>query len=293
MARDNLPRQLAIRLRCGRRNERSVELALPGFEIVVGLPAVLECTKAGKFGERQAIAERVMGERLLGLAATTLAGRFLGRAAESHAAELQATESLTVESRVVRRAETFSTSASDGSCATNLAVAGWTSESAAAARVAVRLVEGVSAARKVGRSLESIARELADEASRGFLRARSHWASRACTSASTHSSKISLSSLRRLATVLRRLRWKDSMEASDEVKRYSRGLSMASSRDAETCFASPLELGIGLIDITRVITSYSTAVAVPVRGAGMGLAVRTNAEMRPLGRRFTDTFPHG
>jgi len=243
-----------------------------------------------------------MGERLLGLAATTLAGRFLGRAAgraaESHGTELQATESRAaesraVESRVVRRAETFSASASDGSCATNPAMAGGTSESAAAARVAVRLVEGVSAARKVGRSSKSIARELADEASRGFLRARSHWASRACTSASTHSSKISLSSLRRLATVLRRLRWKDSMEASDEVKRYSRGLSMASSRDAETCFASPLELGIGLIDITRVITSYSTAVAVPVHGAGMGLAVRTNAEMRPLGRRFTDTFPHG
>jgi hypothetical protein len=55
----------------------------------------------------------------------------------------------------------------------------------------------------------------------------------------------------------------------------------------------PLELGIGLIDITRVITSYSTEVAVLVRGAGVGLAVRTNAEMRPLGRRFTDTFPHG
>ena len=243
-----------------------------------------------------------MGERLLGLAATTLAGRFLGRAAgraaESHGTELQATESRAaesraVESRVVRRAETFSASASDGSCATNPAMAGGTSESAAAARVAVRLVEGVSAARKVGRSSKSIARELADEASRGFLRARSHWASRACTSASTHSSTMSLSSLRRLATVLRRLRWKDSMEASDEVKRYSRGLSMASSRDAETCFASPLELGIGPIDITRVITSYSTEVAVPVRGAGAGLAVRTNAELRPLGRRFTDTFRHG
>ena len=255
MARDNLPRQLAIRLRCGRRNERSVELALPGFEIVVGLPAVLECTKAGKFGERQAIAERVMGERLLVLAATTFAGRFLwraaGRAAESRGAELLATESraaesVTVESRVVHRAETFSAAASDGSCATNLAMAGRTSESAAAARVAVRLVEGASAARKVGRSSESIARELADEASRGFLRARSHWASRACTSASTHSSKISLSSLRRLATVLRRLRWKDSMEASDEVKRYSRGLSMASSRDAGTCFASPWSLALTL-----------------------------------------------
>jgi hypothetical protein len=220
-----------------------------------------------------------MGERLLGLAATTLEGRFLGRAAgraaESRGAELQATESRAaesraVESRVVRRAETFSASASDGSCATNLAMAGGTSESGAAARVAVRLVEGVSGAQEVGRSSESIARELADEASRGFLRARSHWASRACTSASTHSSKISFSSLRRLA------------------KRYSRGLSMASSRDAETCFASPLELGIGLIDITRVITSYSAAVAVLVRGAGVGLAERTNAEMGLADRRLTE-----
>jgi hypothetical protein len=238
-----------------------------------------------------------MGERLLGLAATTLAGRFLGRAArraaESRGAELQATESRAVESRVVRRAETFSASASDGSCATNLAMAGGTSESAAAARVAARLVEGVSAARKLGRSSESIARELTREVSRGFLRARSHWASRVCTSASTHSSKISLSSLRRLATVLIRLRWKDSMEASDEVKRYSRGRSMACSRDAETCFASPLELGIGLIDITRVITSCSIEVAVPVRGRGVGVVVGTNAELRPLVRRFTDTFPHG
>jgi hypothetical protein len=227
-----------------------------------------------------------MGERLLGLAATTLAERFLWRAA-GRTTESRGAESRAVESRVLRRAETFSLSASDGSCATNLAMAGWTSESAAAGRVAVRLVEGVSAARKVGRSSESIARELADEASRGFLRARSHWASRACTSASTHSSKISLSSLRRLATVLRRLRWKDSMEASDEVKRYSRGLSMASSRDAETCFASPLELDIGLIDITYVITFCSTAVEVPVRGAGVGLAVRTNAEMGDRDRRFT------
>ena len=208
-----------------------------------------------------------MGERLLGLAATTPEGQFLGRAAvreaagrasESRVEESRAAESRVVESRVARRVETFSASASDGACATNLAMAGRTPESAAAARGAVRLVEGVSTVRKAGRSSESITRELEDEASCGFLRARSHWASRACTSASTHSSKISLSSLRRLATVFRRLRWKDSMEASDEVKRYSRGRSMASSRDAEGCFASPLELGIGLIDITRVITSYST-----------------------------------
>ena len=48
-----------------------------------------------------------------------------------------------------------------------------------------------------------------------------------------------------------------------------------------------MELGIDPIDITRVITSYSTAVAVPVREAGVGLAVRKNAEMGDRGRRFT------
>jgi hypothetical protein len=80
------------------------------------------------------------------------------------------------------------------------------------------------------------------------------------------------------------------MEASDEVKRYSKGRSMASSRDAESCFASPLELGIGLIDITRVITSYSSGVAVPVRGGVARAAVRTNAETRAVGRRFTEKF---
>jgi hypothetical protein len=248
-------RQLAARFRCGRRNERSIEV-LPGFEMVVeSRPA----PKSTKGGEGQAIAERVMDERLLGLAATTLETRFLGRAAARQAAASRVTES-----RVVRRVEESCASATDGSCTTSRAIAGRAAaESAAAARVAARFGEGFSATRKLGRFSESIGRELADEASRGFLRARSHWASRACTSASTHSSKISLNSLRRLATVFRRLRWKDSMEASDEVKRYSRGRSMASSRDAERCFASPLELDIDLIDITRVITSYITRV--PVR----------------------------
>lgn len=287
-------RQLAARFRCARRNDRSIEVALPGFEVVVDLWIALECTKAGKSGERQAIAERLMAERLLGLAATTPETRFLGRAAgraaagrrraESRGAESQATESRAV----LRRVGESCASASDGSCATNLAMAGRTSASTAAARAAVRFVEGASAALKLGRSSESMERELAAEASCGFLRARSHWASRACTSASTHSSKISLSSLRRLATVFRRLRWNDSMEASDEVKRYSRGRSMASSRDAEGCFASPLELGIASIDITRVITSYSTEVAVLVRRGGGRAVVGTNAEMGLVGRRFTE-----
>jgi hypothetical protein len=47
------------------------------------------------------------------------------------------------------------------------------------------------------------------------------------------------------------------------VKRYSRGRSMASSRDAESWFAPAFVPGIAEIDITQVITSYSTPVAVP------------------------------
>jgi hypothetical protein len=291
-------RQLAARFRSGRRNDRSIEVALPGFEMAADLWTELECTEAGKSGERQAIAERVMGKRLLGSAATTLEWRFLGRgagrgAAESRGAQAQATESRAAESRAVRRVGGSCAGVSDGSCAASCATTGRASESTAASRVAARAVEGLAALRKLRRSSESMESDLAAETSCGFSRASSHWASRACTSASTHSSKISLSSLRRLATAFRRLRWKDSMEASEEVQRYSRGRSMASSREAEACFASPLELGVDLIDITHVITSYSTQVAVPPRGAGVDLAVRTNAEWHPLGRRFTDTFPHG
>jgi hypothetical protein len=275
-------RQLAARLRCGRRNERSIEVALPGFEMVVGARAALGRRKAGKCGVRQAIAERVMAERFLGLAATRSETRFGGRATAGRAAESRGTEL-----RAVRRVEESFATAWEGSCATSCATPGRASESAAASSDEMRAAEASPAARKLGRSSKSSGRELPAGAASGSLRARSHWARRACTSASTHSSKISLSSLRRLATVFKRLRWKDSMEASDEVKRYSRGRSMAFSRDAEPCFASPLELGIGFIDITRVITSYSTTVAVPVRGAPAGLAVRTNAEMGDRDRRFT------
>ena len=279
-------RQLAARLRCGRRNDRSIEVALPGFEMVVGARAARGCTKAGKCGVRQAIAERVMAERLLGLAATTLRRDLSGRATAGRAAESRGTEL-----RAVRRVEESFASASEGSCATSRATAGRAPESAAAASNAMRANAGAPAARKLGRSSKSIGRELPAAASSGFLRARSHWARRACTSASTHSSKISCSSLRKLATAFIRLRWKDSMEAADEVKRYSRGRSMASSRDAEPCFASPLELGIGFIDITHVITSYSTGVAVPVRRGGGRVPVGRNAGMGLAGRRFTDTLP--
>jgi hypothetical protein len=49
-----------------------------------------------------------------------------------------------------------------------------------------------------------------------------------------------------------------------------------------------LEFGIGVIDITSVITSYSIKVAVPARAGAEAVAVRTNAEMRAVGRRFTE-----
>jgi hypothetical protein len=124
-----------------------------------------------------------------------------------------------------------------------------------------------------------------------FLRASSHCASRAWTSASTHSSKSSCSSLRRLATAFRRLRWKDSIEAPDDVRRYSKGPSMASSRDGESWPASSFVLSITEIDITYVITSYSTEVAVLNWQWGARLVARTTAEMRRAGRRCTDTLP--
>ena len=244
-------------------------------------------------GQSRAVASRAVTWRA-GASRAAESRRVDSRATAKRAVALRAAQSRAVASRAgawrtVRRSAESAASASDGSCVASCALAGRAAEeSFAADRVALRAVEGVAAPRKVRRSSRSNAREVPAAAFSGFLRARSHWAKRACTSASTHSSKISCSSLRRLATVFRRLRWKDSMEASDEAKRYSKGRSMASSRDAESCFASPLELGIGFIDNTRVITSYSTGVAVPVRGGAGAAAVRTNAEMGAVGRRFTD-----
>src|SRR5580704_5852828 len=155
-------------------------------------------------------------------------------------------------------------------------------------RVCERVVEGVAAICAFRFSVEAIVMEPAAARFSEFLRASSHCASRAWTSASTHSSKSSCSSLRRLATAFRRLRWKDSMEALDDVRRYSKGPSMASSRDGESWPASSFVLSITEIDITEVITSYSTAVAVLNRQWGARLAARTNAQMRGAGRRCTD-----
>ena len=129
-------------------------------------------------------------------------------------------------------------------------------------RVSERVVEGVAAICAFRFSVEAIVMEPAAARFSEFLRASSHCASRAWTSASTHSSKSSCSSLRRLATAFRRLRWKDSMEAPDDVRRYSKGPSMASSRDGESWPASSFVLSITEIDITEVIISYSTEVAV-------------------------------
>jgi hypothetical protein len=66
---------------------------------------------------------------------------------------------------------------------------------------------------------------------------------------------------------------------------------MASSRDAESCFASPLELGIADVDITEVIDLYSNKVAV-LGGESVGsLALSRNAGMGLGRRRVTESVP--
>jgi hypothetical protein len=130
-------------------------------------------------------------------------------------------------------------------------------------RLVKRIVERAAAICALCFARESIVMEPAAARFSEPLRASTHCASRAWTSASTNSSKTSCSSLRRFAAAFKRLSWKDSIEAADDMKRYSRARSMAPSRDAESWVASPLVSGIAEIDITQVITSYSTAAAVP------------------------------
>ena len=182
-----------------------------------------------------------MAERFLGLAATTLATRFVGRATAGRATEL----------RAVRRVEESFASAWEGSCATSRAMAGRASESAAAASNAMRASAGAPAAQKLGRPSESIGRELPAAASSGFLRARSHWARRACTSASTHSSKISCSSLRRLATA-----FIDFIDITRVITFYSMGVAV------------PVRRGGGRVPVRR--------------NAGMGLAGRRFTDTLPI-----------
>ena len=247
--------QMAMLLRFGRRNDRRVGVALLDLEMFADMGAALGRMKSGNRGVGLTVAERVMRGRLVSLALMARAARFFARTArpgmlelieacfelpESFeprwALQLLGGESAAVERRVAVRA---------------------------GKRVGKRIVERVAAICTACFSPEAIVMEPAAARFSEFLRASSHWASRVWTSASTHSSKISCSSLRRLATAFRRLRWKDSIEATDDVKRYSRARSMAPSLDDESWFASPFVPGIAEIDITQVITSYSTQVAVP------------------------------
>src|ERR1700757_4624164 len=237
-------------LRFGRRNDRRVGVALLDLEMFADMASAAGRRKTGNRGVRLTGAERVMRGRLVSLAVTARRARFFARTARPRMVELIEACFELCELFEPRRAMQF-----------------LAAESAAAVRrVAVRAgeqaVERVTTICGLRFTPEPIVTEPAATRFSEFLRASSSWASRAWTSASTHSSKISCISLRRFATALRRLRWKDSSEAPDDVKRYSRARSAAPSRDGESWFASPFVPGIAKIDITQVITSYSTPVAV-------------------------------
>jgi hypothetical protein len=233
-------------LRFGRRNDRRVGVALLDSEMFADMAAAPGRRKSGNRGVRLTVADRVMRGRLVRLAVTARAARFFARTARPRTVELIEACFELSESFEPRRAMQL------------LAA----EPAAAVRRVAVRAseqaVERVATICGLRFSPEPIVMEPAAARFSEFLRASSHWASRAWTSASTHSSKISCSSLRRFATAFRRLRWKDSSEAPDDVKRYSRARSMAPSRDGESWLASPFVPVIAEIDITQVITFYST-----------------------------------
>jgi len=215
--------------------------------------AELERASAGKQGVQQ-IAVGVMGNRRMGAAGNAALAR----------SRLRTLKRLL--EGIGRSFELFESSSSGASSPFALmrATAPRLAESRLALRgLAARKGDRAEEGSALWRASDSSVTRLASAATSMFFRARSHWARRASTSACTHSSKISCNSLRRFATAFRRVRWNDSMEASDEVAKYSRGRSMAFCRDAAPCFASPLELGIAGIDIINVITSYSTEVAVP------------------------------
>lgn len=233
-------------LRFGRRNDRRVGVGLRDLEMFADSGSASWSATTGNRCVRLLIAERVMTGRLVSLAVTTRAARLFARTPWLRMLEsIEEFFELPVSVEFRRAMQLL------------------TAESAAAVRrVAVRMgeraVERLATICALVCSPESIVMEPAPARVSEFLRASSHWASRAWTSASTHSSKSSCSSLRRLATAFRRLRWKDSIEAPDEVKRYSRGRSMASSRNAEFWLTFPFVPIITETYRTNVITSYST-----------------------------------
>jgi hypothetical protein len=189
--------------------------------------AELERARSGNPGALQTIPERAVGERLMSPAASVRVPRFVARAAPRRAVE--------------RIEESFE---SAGLFASRRAQWGREADSTVAMRVAAREAGRVAAGPALRRSTDSVATKAASAACSRFMRASSHWARRACTSASTHSSKISSSSLRRLATAFRRLRRNDSIEASDDVARYSKGRSMASGAPPNPALHPPWSLAL-------------------------------------------------
>jgi hypothetical protein len=243
-------------LRFGRRNDRRVGVALLDLEMFADMGAATARTKSGNRGVRLTVAERVMRGRLVSLAVTARGDRFFARTVRPRMLEL-------IEA-CFELSEWFEPRRAMQLLAEESAAAVRRVAVRVGNRVVSRIVERVAAICAARFSPELIVMEPAAARFSEFLRVISPWARRAWTSASTHSSKISCISFRRLAIAFRRLRWKDSIEAPEDVKRYSRARSMAPSRDGKSWFASPFVPGIAEIDITQVITSYSTPVAVPV-----------------------------
>ena len=240
---------MAMLLRFGRRNDRRVGVALLDLEMFADMGAAPGWTKTGNRGVRLTMVERVLRGRVASLAPTVRAARFFARTARPRMLELIEEWFESSESVEFRRAMQL-LAAESAAVVRRFAVR-------VDKRVVERIVERVAEICAARLLPELIVMEGASARFSEFLRASSPWASRAWTSASTHSSKISCSSLRRFATAFRRLRWKDSIEAPDDVKRYSRARSIAPSRDGKSWFASPFVPGIAEIDITQVITSYS------------------------------------
>jgi hypothetical protein len=226
------------------------------LEMFADMGAATARTKSGNRGVRLTVAERVMRGRLVSLAVTARGDRFFARTVRPRMLEL-------IEA-CFELSEWFEPRRAMQLLAEESAAAVRRVAVRVGNRVVSRIVERVAAICAARFSPEFIVMEPAAARFSEFLRVISPWARRAWTSASTHSSKISCISFRRLAIAFRRLRWNDSIEAPEDVKRYSRARSMAPSRDGKSWFASPFVPGIAEIDITQVITSYSTPVAVPV-----------------------------
>ena len=176
--------------------------------------------------------------------------------------------------------------------------AGWAAESESS--VAARLMDWMAVSRAAGRIVrraaerpsESIVAGWAAAERSGFFRARSHCAKRACTSASTHSSKNSCSSLRRLATLFKTGEMEGldgSFGRSEEI--FERPVDRVFSR-RRVLLCIPLGARHHRQRYHRRYYCLEYGLAVPGGERGARLVVSTNAEMGWGGRRVTDKGAH-